>query len=126
VTGPLEDRIQQLCAQIAATDNDEEIYSLCSELREALSRQSLISAIKSRTTRPLPKGILPGREIRRVLLDDEAKQRVKELCDLIAKEQDHRHFSVLLEELNNVLDGVQPINHKDGNHNTSPSLAKSS
>lgn len=59
-----------------------------------------------------------------MLLDDEAKQRVKELCDLIAKEQDHRHFSVLLEELNNILEGVQPTNSKnskDGDHNTSPS-----
>lgn len=33
----LEDRIQQLCARIAATDNDEELYDLCVELKCALT-----------------------------------------------------------------------------------------
>ena len=33
----LEDRIQQLCARIAATDNDEELYQLCAELQQALN-----------------------------------------------------------------------------------------
>ncbi len=33
----LEDRIQQLCARIAATDNDEELYQLCVELQQALN-----------------------------------------------------------------------------------------
>jgi len=35
----LEDRIQQLCARIAATDNEEELYDLCLELKRALSEQ---------------------------------------------------------------------------------------
>lgn len=35
----LEDRIQQLCARIAATDNDEELYQLCVELQQALNEQ---------------------------------------------------------------------------------------
>jgi uncharacterized coiled-coil protein SlyX len=33
----LEDRIQQLCARIAATDNDGELNRLCVELQKALS-----------------------------------------------------------------------------------------
>lgn len=33
----LEDRIQQLCARIAATHNDEELYELCLELKQALN-----------------------------------------------------------------------------------------
>lgn len=36
VNGRLEDRIQQLCAQVKATDDDEELYQLCEELRQAL------------------------------------------------------------------------------------------
>lgn len=41
------------------------------------------------------------------MLDDGSKQRVKDLCDLIAKEQDHKRFSMLIQELNQLLDGVQ-------------------
>lgn len=33
----LEERIQQLCAGIVATQNDEELYRLCMELRNALN-----------------------------------------------------------------------------------------
>jgi len=40
------------------------------------------------------------------VLDDASKQRVKELCDLIAKEQDQNRFSVLIHELNQLLDGL--------------------
>ena len=39
------------------------------------------------------------------MLDDASKQRVKELCDLIAKEQNAYRFSDLLRQLNAVLDG---------------------
>jgi hypothetical protein len=39
------------------------------------------------------------------MLDDVSKQRVKELCDLIAKEQNAYRFSDLLRQLNAVLDG---------------------
>jgi len=38
------------------------------------------------------------------MLDEHSKQRVKELCDLIAKEQDHHRFSSLVAELNRLLD----------------------
>ena len=37
VTGNLEDRIQQLCSQVAATHDDEELHRLCMELRNALN-----------------------------------------------------------------------------------------
>jgi hypothetical protein len=33
----LEERIQQLCSQLAATQEDEELYRLCGELRSALN-----------------------------------------------------------------------------------------
>jgi len=36
VPGELEDRIQQLCTKITATDSDEELLHLCQELRDAL------------------------------------------------------------------------------------------
>jgi uncharacterized coiled-coil protein SlyX len=38
VSGNLEDRIQQLCAQVVATQDDEELNRLCTELRDALNR----------------------------------------------------------------------------------------
>ena len=37
VTGNLEERIQQLCSQVAATHDDEELHRLCMELRNALN-----------------------------------------------------------------------------------------
>jgi len=48
------------------------------------------------------------------MLDEASKQRVKELCDLIAKEQDAHRFSTLLAQLNQVLDGLDPASDKDG------------
>lgn len=33
----LEERIQQLCSQVVATQSDEELYRLCVELRNALN-----------------------------------------------------------------------------------------
>ena len=42
------------------------------------------------------------------MLDEVSKKRVKELCDQRAKEQDHKRFSVLIRELNQVLDGLEP------------------
>ena len=38
------------------------------------------------------------------MLNKQAEQRVKELCDLIAKEQDRHRFSSLVAELNRLLD----------------------
>ena len=42
------------------------------------------------------------------MLDEPARQRVKEICELILKEQDQRRFSVLIAELNQLLDGLGP------------------
>lgn len=50
------------------------------------------------------------------MLDEQSKQKVKELCDRIAKEQDHKHFSVLIAQLNQLLedcDGRSGSNHGD-------------
>ena len=38
------------------------------------------------------------------MLNDSAKQRVKDLCDQIANEQDHGRFSLLISELNQILE----------------------
>lgn len=46
------------------------------------------------------------------MLDGESKERVKELCDQIAKEQDRHRFSELISELNQLLE-------KDGSKNGS-------
>jgi gamma-glutamyl:cysteine ligase YbdK (ATP-grasp superfamily) len=37
VTPDLEERIQQLCSKVVATQDDEELYRLCVELRNALN-----------------------------------------------------------------------------------------
>jgi hypothetical protein len=46
VTGKLEDRIQQLCARVKATDDDEELYQLCAELQQALKEH--VSQLRER------------------------------------------------------------------------------
>jgi len=38
------------------------------------------------------------------VFDGDTKERVKHLCDLIAKEQDHQRFSLLISELNQLLE----------------------
>jgi hypothetical protein len=48
------------------------------------------------------------------MLDEQSKQKVKELCDRIAKEQDHRQFSILIAQLNDVLEGSD-VRSSDGN-----------
>ncbi len=40
------------------------------------------------------------------MLDEASRQRVKDLCDQIAKEQDHKRFSDLIAELNQLLDSA--------------------
>ena len=56
----LEDRIQQLCARIAATDNDEELYDLCVELQRALNEhvgylRKLVDDFRGRSKKRPPK-----------------------------------------------------------------------
>jgi hypothetical protein len=41
------------------------------------------------------------------VLDEVSKQRVKELCDQIAKEQDRNRFSELIAELNQILESSE-------------------
>lgn len=38
------------------------------------------------------------------MLSESAKQRVKDLCDQIANEKDHGRFSLLISELNQILE----------------------
>ena len=50
------------------------------------------------------------------MLDEQSKLKVKELCDLIAKEQDHKQFSILISQLNHLLeqgDGRRDSNDPD-------------
>lgn len=43
------------------------------------------------------------------MFDGELKERIKQLCESISKEQDHRRFSILIAELNQLLEEVQPL-----------------
>jgi hypothetical protein len=42
------------------------------------------------------------------MFDEPSKQRVKELCDQIAKEQAHPRFSMLVAGLNQLLEELDP------------------
>ena len=48
------------------------------------------------------------------MLNEQSKQQVKDLCDRIAKEQDHKQFSVLIAELNDLLDRSNLRHPHDG------------
>ncbi len=50
------------------------------------------------------------------MLDEISKQRVKELCDQIAREQDRHRFSRLISELNQILEdsGTRTTARADG------------
>ena len=48
------------------------------------------------------------------MLDEQSKQQLKSLCDRIAKEQDHEQFSVLIKQLNDLLDGTNHRRPHDG------------
>jgi hypothetical protein len=47
------------------------------------------------------------------MFDEFSKQRVKHLCDQIAKEQDHQRFSLLVAELNDLLEGFDPAKKRE-------------
>jgi hypothetical protein len=47
------------------------------------------------------------------VFDEASKERIKQLCDLIAKEQDQRRFSLLIAELNQLLEMMQPTRARD-------------
>jgi len=59
------------------------------------------------------------------MLDDHEKQRVKELCERIAKEQDHNHFSTLIAQLNQLLEESE-LRTNAARNNLSHSPRKSS
>ena len=64
------------------------------------------------------------------MLDEQSKQRVKELCDRIAHEQDHKQFSMLIAELNQLLDPDHTDHKRNmdgrGNSNHKGDLSESS
>lgn len=41
------------------------------------------------------------------MFNEESKERIKQLCDLIAKEQDQHRFSLLIAELDQLLEKLQ-------------------
>jgi hypothetical protein len=59
------------------------------------------------------------------MLDEHEKQRVKELCERIAKEQDHKQFSILIAQLNQLLEQSE-IRTDTARNNLSQSPKKSS
>ena len=48
------------------------------------------------------------------MLDEQSKEQLKDLCDRIAKEQDHKQFSLLLAQLNDLLDRSNLRHPHDG------------
>jgi hypothetical protein len=60
------------------------------------------------------------------MFDEFSKQRVKHLCDLIAKEQDHHRFSLLVAELNELLDGFDPAKKREVEDDPSSPFGKPS
>jgi hypothetical protein len=59
------------------------------------------------------------------MLDEHEKQRVKELCERIAKEQDHNQFSILIAQLNQLLEKSE-LRTNAARNNLSHSPRKSS
>ena len=54
------------------------------------------------------------------MFDGALKERIKQLCDLIAKEQDHRRFSLLIAELNQLLEEAQPLPNQTAGSTPAP------
>jgi hypothetical protein len=59
------------------------------------------------------------------MLDENEKQQVKELCERIAKEQDHHQFSMLIAQLNQLLEQSE-VRTDTARNNLSHSSKKSS
>lgn len=53
------------------------------------------------------------------MLDEATKRRVQDLCDLIAREQDHHRFSQLIAELDQVLE-ASDLNANKGRQDSVP------
>jgi len=89
---------------MVATDDDEELNLSCVEFGYALQQHAGRLRDQVPAFANPPAHLLRRKEIKGAMLDEQSKLRVKELCDLIAKEQDHHRFSSLVEELNRLLD----------------------
>jgi predicted RNase H-like nuclease len=59
------------------------------------------------------------------MLDEQEKHQVKELCERIAKEQDHNQFSMLIAQLNQLLEKSE-LRSNSARNNLSHSPKKSS
>ena len=59
------------------------------------------------------------------MLDEQEKHQVKELCEHIAKEQDHNQFSILIAQLNQLLEQSE-LRTNAARNNLSHSPRKSS
>jgi len=59
------------------------------------------------------------------MLDEQEKHQVKELCERIAKEQDHNQFSTLIAQLNQLLEQSE-LRTNAARNNSSHSPKKSS
>jgi len=59
------------------------------------------------------------------MLDEQEKHQVKELCERIAKEQDHNQFSTLTAQLNQLLEQSE-LRTNAARNNSSHSAKKSS
>jgi hypothetical protein len=53
-----------------------------------------------------PESTLPRKEIRSVF-NEQSKQRIKQLCESITREQDQHRFSLLINELDQLLEKLQ-------------------
>jgi hypothetical protein len=58
------------------------------------------------------------------ILDEQEKHHVKELCERIAKEQDHNQFSILIAQLNQLLEQSE-LRTDAARNKLAPSLKKS-
>ena len=59
------------------------------------------------------------------MLDEQEKHQAKELCERIAKEQDHNQFSILIAQLNQLLEQSE-LRTNPARNNLSHSPKKSS
>jgi hypothetical protein len=93
------------------------------ELRNALNEH--IRQVRQRTEDDRD-SLNPGPQRKETLgmLDDHEKQRVKELCERIAKEQDHNQFSTLIAQLNQLLEQSE-LRSQAARNNLSQSPKKS-
>jgi uncharacterized FlgJ-related protein len=84
------------------------------ELRNALNEH--IRQVRQRVEDDRDFSIQVQRKETLGMLDEHEKQRVKELCERIAKEQDHNQFSTLIAQLNQLLEQSELRSHAARNN----------